>query len=163
MPKTKPTLTPTPKPKALTPKQELFVQEYLVDLNGAAAYRRAGYSVKSENTATVNASRLLSNAKVQAAVKLAMDERAKRVAVTQDYVIRMLQDEAEFHGEGSSHAARIRAIELLGKHLGMFRDKSNDQDGGDEPITILNYVQLQPGERKPMVTIRQDDADAPKT
>jgi hypothetical protein len=28
----------------LTPKQEAFVREYLVDLNGAAAARRAGYS-----------------------------------------------------------------------------------------------------------------------
>jgi phage terminase small subunit len=31
----------------LTPKQEAFVQQYLVDLNGAAAARRAGYSVNS--------------------------------------------------------------------------------------------------------------------
>ena len=28
----------------LTPKQERFCQEYLVDLNAAAAARRAGYS-----------------------------------------------------------------------------------------------------------------------
>ena len=31
---------------ALTPKQERFVQEYLVDLNATAAAKRAGYSGK---------------------------------------------------------------------------------------------------------------------
>jgi phage terminase small subunit len=34
---------PTKKPK-LTPKQKKFVNEYLIDLNAAAAARRAGYS-----------------------------------------------------------------------------------------------------------------------
>lgn len=31
------------KQRDLTPKQQLFVQEYLKDLNAAAAARRAGY------------------------------------------------------------------------------------------------------------------------
>ena len=31
----------------LTPKQERFVDEYLVDLNATAAAKRAGYSEKS--------------------------------------------------------------------------------------------------------------------
>ena len=31
----------------LTPKQEAFVQEYLVDMNAAAAATRAGYSEKT--------------------------------------------------------------------------------------------------------------------
>ena len=35
----------------LTPKQQAFVQEYLVDLNASAAYRRAGYK---GNDADVN-------------------------------------------------------------------------------------------------------------
>ena len=35
--------------KKLTPKQELFCQEYLVDLNAAGAARRAGYSENSDD------------------------------------------------------------------------------------------------------------------
>ena len=44
----------------LNPKQQRFVDEYLIDLNGKQAAIRAGYS---EKTAEVQASRLLSNAK----------------------------------------------------------------------------------------------------
>ena len=42
---------------SLTPKQELFVQEYLVDLNATQAAIRAGYS---EQTARQTASENLS-------------------------------------------------------------------------------------------------------
>ena len=40
-----------------------------------------------------------------------------------DYVIRRLMEEAERYGEGSSHAARISALALLGRHIGMFTEK----------------------------------------
>ncbi len=46
----------------LTAKQKTFVNEYLVDLNATAAYKRAGYTVRG-NAAEANASRLLRNAK----------------------------------------------------------------------------------------------------
>ena len=69
---------------ALTPKQERFVQEYLVDLNATAAAKRAGYSGK---TACEQAARLLANVKVQAAVQKAIQEREKRTEITQDMVL----------------------------------------------------------------------------
>jgi phage terminase small subunit len=50
---------------ALTAKQQLFVAEYLIDLNATQAAIRAGYSAGS---AHVNGSRLLSNASVAAAI-----------------------------------------------------------------------------------------------
>ena len=46
-------------------KQDLFVKEYLKDLNGTQAYIRAGYKVKDENSAAVMANRLLRNVKIQ--------------------------------------------------------------------------------------------------
>jgi len=68
----------------LNVKQNRFVDEYLIDLNGKQAAIRAGYS---EKTAEVQASRLLSNAKVEAAIKLKMDERSERTEITQDMVL----------------------------------------------------------------------------
>lgn len=68
----------------LTPKQQCFVDEYLIDLNATQAAIRAGYSPK---TAAVQASRLLANAKVSAAVACAMAERSKRTGITQDRVL----------------------------------------------------------------------------
>jgi len=49
----------------MTPKQDRFVAEYLVDLNATQAALRAGYSPR---TAPQQGSRLLKNVDVQAAV-----------------------------------------------------------------------------------------------
>ncbi len=101
----------------MTPKQECFCREYLVDLNATAAAHRAGYS---ERTAKQQGSRLLTNVDVQAE---AQEARAKRTGLTQDAVVQGLLKEAEFKGEGSSPAARVSAWAHLGRHLGMFNDK----------------------------------------
>ncbi|MGL4232988.1 MAG: terminase small subunit [Casimicrobium sp.] len=71
----------------LTPKQAAFVREYLVDLNAAQAATRVGYSAK---TANVQASRLLTNAYVRAAVDAGIAARAKRTEVTADRVLEQL-------------------------------------------------------------------------
>lgn len=72
---------------ALTPKQQAFVAEYLIDLNATQAAIRAGYS---EKTAQEQASRLLSNVIVSEAIQAAMQERSKRTEITQDMVLREL-------------------------------------------------------------------------
>lgn len=71
----------------LTPKQKMFIREYLVDLNATQAYLRAGYNVKSEDVAAVNAKRLLSNAKIDAAIQKAINKRAERVEMKADDVL----------------------------------------------------------------------------
>lgn len=53
----------------LKPIQERFALEYAKSLNGVQAVRTAGYKVQSDNAAAVQASRLLRNAKVHAAVQ----------------------------------------------------------------------------------------------
>lgn len=74
---------------SLTPKQQRFVAEYLVDLNATAAYIRAGYAARG-NAAEVNASRLLRNAQVSLSVQEAMKERETRTHITQDRVLQEL-------------------------------------------------------------------------
>lgn len=75
----------------LNDMQVRFVEEYLIDLNRTAAYKRAGYKGEG-NTAYVNASRLLRNAKVSQAIRDALDERSRRVKVTQDEVLKWWWD-----------------------------------------------------------------------
>src|SRR5438105_8689072 len=70
---------------ALTAKQRRFVEEYLIDLNATKAAERAGYSAK---TANEQGAQLLGNAKIQAAIGAAEEERSERTAVTQDRVLR---------------------------------------------------------------------------
>ncbi len=73
--------------KKMTPKQEAFVREYLIDLNATQAAIRAGYSKK---TAKEQASRLLTNVHIQKAIQKAMQERAEKVEVDAEYVLRRL-------------------------------------------------------------------------
>jgi phage terminase small subunit len=73
----------------LTPEQERFVDEYLVDLNGTAAYTRAVPGTK-RSTAAEQASRLLRRLQVAAALKRARRGLARRAGIRAADVIREL-------------------------------------------------------------------------
>lgn len=68
-----------------------FVDEYLVDLNGGAAYVRAGYKEKG---ARANACRLLAKPEIQDLIAARKRERAERLEIKQDDVLRNLWDVA---------------------------------------------------------------------
>lgn len=68
----------------LNEKQRRFISEYIIDLNAKQAAIRAGYSPKG---AEPQASRLLSNAKIQVEIAKAMEDRGKRTGITQDRVL----------------------------------------------------------------------------
>ncbi|MFH0046219.1 terminase small subunit [Pseudomonas aeruginosa] len=74
---------------ALTKKQRLFVDEYLIDLNATQAAIRAGYSTRR---ATEIGYQLLQRSEVAQAIQAAMAERSKRTEVEADYVIRRLRE-----------------------------------------------------------------------
>ncbi|TEE71863.1 terminase small subunit [Pseudomonas aeruginosa] len=74
---------------ALTKKQRLFVEEYLVDLNATQAAIRAGYSTRR---AAEIGYQLLQRPEVAQAIQAAMAERSKRTEVEADYVIRRLRE-----------------------------------------------------------------------
>jgi phage terminase small subunit len=105
---------------ALTAKQQRFVAEYLLDLNATQAAIRAGYSRK---TARQIGTENLAKPALQEAIQAGMASRSVQTGIDQQYVLQGLRREAEFAGKGCSHAARVTALGLLGKHLGMFRDK----------------------------------------
>lgn len=71
----------------LTPKQLLFCQEYIKDLNGTQAAIRAGYSRK---TACEQAARLLANVKVQNCLAKIMEEKQDKLIAEQDEVLQTL-------------------------------------------------------------------------
>ncbi|HJZ94598.1 MAG TPA: terminase small subunit [Gemmataceae bacterium] len=79
--------TPARQPGALTPRQQRFVEEYLIDLNATAAYRRAGYAAKTDNAAAASASALLRNPKVAAVIQVAKSERSARCRLAADRVL----------------------------------------------------------------------------
>jgi phage terminase small subunit len=74
----------------LNPKHQLFVDEYLIDLNPARAYQAAGYKSKKPNGGYQAAWALLQRKDVQRAVQKAMEERQRRCHIDQDRVLNEL-------------------------------------------------------------------------
>lgn len=68
----------------LTPKQQRFIEEYLVDLNATQAAIRAGYAV---GCADVTASKLLVNPKVAAEIEMRRGELKRKTEITQERVL----------------------------------------------------------------------------
>lgn len=119
----------------MTDRQECFCREYILDYNGTQAAKRAGYSEKS---AYSQAGRLLKNAEILARVRELQHEQVERLSVSADYVVLKLMETREkcmepvpvldsngnqtgeytFDSKGA-----LRALELLGRHLGMFDDR----------------------------------------
>lgn len=129
----------------LTPKQQRFVEEYLIDLNATQSAIRAGYS---EKTAKSIGQENLTKPDIQKAIEEAQNKRTERTEITQDYVLsniqkvieRCMQQEAVQSRDGSpllvegpegnlaclfkfKEAGALKGLELLGKHLGMFKDR----------------------------------------
>jgi len=75
----------------MTPKQQAFVDEYLIDLNATQAATRAGYSAR---TANEQGARLLANASVSAAIAAAKRVRSEKTAVDAAWLLSRLADEA---------------------------------------------------------------------
>ncbi len=75
--------------KNLTPKQKLFVYEYLIDLNATQAAIRAGYSAK---TAVDIGCENLEKPEIAEAIQERMDKRAEKVGVSAETVLKKLLD-----------------------------------------------------------------------
>lgn len=178
----------------LTEKQKRFCDEYLIDLNATRAYKAAYKTCKKDETANVNGSRLLANAKVKAYLEKRIKDREKRTEITQDKVLKelakigfsdttdyarivervgknkIINDDGEVVGEEeyiyktvdlspTDHLTpdqrrviesikegkygielrlhdKVKALELIGKHLGMFTEKT-ELDAEEQRARIL--------------------------
>ena len=165
----------------LTPKQKIFCDEYLVDLNATRAYKAAYKNIKKDETAAQAGSRLLRNVKVKEHIDKRIKDREKRTEITQDKVLEELSkiafangtdfakvvqksymkpildkegnviDEKEVfykdveiietddlpedkkkaiaaikqtkYGVAVESCDKVKALELIGRHLGMFKDR----------------------------------------
>jgi phage terminase small subunit len=123
---------------SLNPKRAAFVREYLIDLNATQAAIRAGYS---ERTARAQGHRLLTDADIGEAIHKGKAERAERTQVTAEMVVTGLQAIAE---GGTSESARVRAYELLGKHIGMFTERSEVTLKQDILVELLDLPDASP-------------------
>jgi phage terminase small subunit len=105
----------------MTPRQNRFVQEYLVDRNGAAAAVRAGYSVRS---AKQIAYELLARPEVAAAVQEGEAKVAAMAELTRERVLAGLREAIELARERQDPAAMITAWREIGKLIGAYAPRT---------------------------------------
>lgn len=144
----------------LTPKKQRFCEEYIVDYAAGAAAVRAGYTSSWPRNI---GSRLLMQPEVAEMVDLLQREQSKRTGITADWVVanlrvvaeRCLQAEPVKDNRGQpllaagadgemaavykfDSAGANRALELLGKHLGVFAERKADNA---LTVQIVRYSQ----------------------
>ncbi|MCC8069571.1 MAG: terminase small subunit [Ruminococcus sp.] len=124
----------------LTEKQIRFCEEYLIDLNATQSYLRAGYKAKNENVAGVEALRLLRNPKIAEYIQILREKQSERTGITSDKIIAELQKVA-FADTEITEKSKIKALELLGKHMGMFTEKIKE-DKSQEVVTIIDDIPI---------------------
>ncbi len=123
--------------KTLTPKQQRFIDEYLIDLNATQAAIRAGYSPR---TARAIACENLAKPDIQEAIARAKRDRSEATKIDAEWVLkqavelhrrcmqeikpalypksrRQLKDDSGNLLFTFNAAAANRALELVGKHV----------------------------------------------
>jgi hypothetical protein len=98
-------------------RHERFVEAFLRDPNGARAARDAGYSERSAKTIARD---LLKRPDIRAAIDEGRARYKETLGLDAHYVMATLKRTAD-NGDSSS---AVRAAELIGKHLGMFVERT---------------------------------------
>ena len=101
----------------LTAKQSRFIDEYMVDMNGAAAAERAGYSAK---TSRAIACELLTKPDILAQVQARGAALAQELAITRESVVQGLLEAFEMAKADRQPGAMISAMAALAKLLGFY-------------------------------------------
>ena len=155
--------------RKLTPKQQRFVEEYLLDLNGTQAAIRAGYSSK---TANEQAARLLAKDSVQALVTELRQAQSKRTQIDADYVLntihqtveRCRQAEPVYDRKGEQvltqtpdgalakaymfdSKAVLKGCELLGRNLALWKDRVEHSGPDGKPIEVVEIPETERARR----------------
>lgn len=150
----------------MTAKQRLFVDEYLIDLNATQAAIRAGYSVKTANEqgtqllaklsdyvdtklaersrrtgisqdrvlqelariALVNPLHVVDPESGEVRADISPDDAAAIAGVTRKFG-KTVECSVRLHD-------KVKALELLGRHLGMYKDKLEAEFSGGLEIKI---------------------------
>lgn len=113
----------------LTPKQAAFVREYMIDLNATQAAIRAGYK---EKTAAQTGAENLRKPQIQKALQEARKAIEERCIVSLDWVLGQIVSIAT--DEEARTTDRLKALELLGKHLGLWE---KHQEDGEHVVHVI--------------------------
>lgn len=121
-------------PALTNPRHERFAQELASGKSQSEAYQLAGYEPSEPN-----ASRLTRNDKVQARVAELQERSAAKIMLSREWVLEQLVDNAGKAKAAGDFGPSNQALNLLGKELGMFVDKTENvnlnHDVSDRPAS----------------------------
>lgn len=124
------------KPK-IADKRIIFAEQYIIhNRNATIAYKAVYGQGLNDNTAAVNASKLLRNTKIQEYLK----ERFSVLEIDADYVLAKLKNLAE---EARSDSTKLQAIIAIGKSLGMFSNNPTidpERERAARSEYLSNYI-----------------------
>lgn len=132
----------------MTPKQKIFVEEYLIDFNAVRSAIAAGYSKHSAKTI---GPQNLRRQYIKEAIIKAMEERSAKIKIDAEWVLlaakkiydRCMQEEQILNKEGKptgeyrfEHSGANKALEIIGKHVDIQAFKERQEvtgaDGGPQ-------------------------------
>ena len=153
--------------RGLTPKQEKFCQLYIELGNASEAYRQS-YACQDMKSESINrlAKKELDKIKIRSRVDVLQQEHRQRHNLTLDNIIADLQEYRDIcmgrkpltittvvknAQEGTAQSVNTecfvfeptganKALELLGKHLGMFTNKVDVTTDGKPLPTVINVT-----------------------
>ena len=142
---------------AITEKQKKFVEEYLIDLNATQAAIRAGYSVK--NAGKIG-HELLERTRISNEVTRKSAERSRRTGINADRVLielakiafvnaddvieskdATLKENASRDDLAAIQSIKLKALDMLGRHLGMWNDKLQVSGMEEEQKKLADILQ----------------------
>ena len=106
----------------MTPKQQQFILEYLIDRNATQAAIRAGYSKNSAKQ--IGAENLTKHVILTEIIK-AIEERSEKTKVDAEWILTELQSVYDEARADHDKPSALRALDLAGKHVDVqaYKDK----------------------------------------
>lgn len=167
----------------LTPKQALFVREYLIDKNGAQAAIRAGYSKRNAsriaiellhknhvseqvNAGLINQQEhvekkgLITAEEVVAGLKVIADSCRQMVPATDQIGKQLYSPDGIPLYKPLDPSGATRAYDLLGKYLGIYQTRSNLSVSLDGHVDVAHTIRTE-GKRVARRLILEEVRDEP--
>lgn len=127
---------------ALSAKQRLFVQEYLIDKNATRAAKAAGYSKKTAHSC---GPRLMENVEVKNAIDAALEKALIKSGSTAERVLAEIADIAFTKLKGKRKSSyglkwgdKLKCLEMLAKYHKLLTDKTELTGANGAALVFMN-------------------------
>jgi len=121
----------------ISKQEQVFCEEYVVDFNATQAAKRAGYSRKSAYSI---GSEKLKKPEIENYICYLMAQRSLKTGITADRVLEELAAIA-FARDGVAARVRLKALDILAKHVGLFNKKGFEYTEFFKPdVKVRSYL-----------------------